>query len=59
MAKYEIDADAGSLKVAGELTGNEDVELRRHCDELLRGRAEEMSMDLKGVDAIGSMCVPS
>ena len=57
MATYEIDAPAGILKVAGELGGGEETALRRHCDELLRGGAAELVLDLTGVTSIVSMCV--
>ena len=45
MATYEIDPAAGTLKVSGELLGEDETHLRQECDELLRGPAKTMTID--------------
>ena len=57
MADLEINAARGILKVSGALTGEDDVSLRRACDELLRGPSRRLLVDMTGVDSIVSICV--
>jgi len=57
MASYEIDPAAGTLKVSGTLLGEDETHLRQECDELLRGPAKTMTIDLKEVESITSMCI--
>ncbi len=57
MAEFKLDAEKGTLKVAGKLFVDEETELRRCCDEILRGPSWDLTVDLKKVSAISSMSV--
>ena len=57
MAEFEIDADGGVLKLSGKLMNESETELRRCCDELLRGPAKMILIDMTGVESVVSICI--